>query len=128
MKCKKYTCKAIALKNDSYCYMHSKKISNAERHKARSKGGKNKIIKVNSKFENYELKSFKDILNLNERLINDVLQNKISLQIITGVCYNLQLQMKLISLENVENRISELEKTVFNPEAARKAVEEMFVK
>ena len=43
MNCKKNNCNALALKNDLYCYMHSKKISDVERHKARSKGGKRKV-------------------------------------------------------------------------------------
>lgn len=114
MNCKKNNCNALALKNDLYCYMHSKKISDVERHKARSKGGKRKVITVNSEFDNYELRSINDVLTLNEKLINDVLQNNIDLRIITGIAYNLNLQLKLIEMESIEKRISELENTITN--------------
>lgn len=127
MRCKKLNCKAIALKKDHYCYMHSKTVTAEDKRKARSNGGKRKVITVKSKFDNYKLQSFKDILNLNEKLINDVLQNDIDLRIITGLAYNLQLQMRLISLENIENRITELEQHVFNPAEAEQKIKELFI-
>ena len=107
--------------------MHSKTITAEARREARSKGGKRKVITVNSKFDNYKLQSFKDIILLNEKLINDVLQNDIDLRIITGLAYNLQLQMRLISLENIENRLAELEKFVFNPAEAERQINELFI-
>ncbi len=114
MNCKKNNCNALALKNDLYCYMHSKKISDVERHKARSKGGKRKVITVNSEFEQYALNSISDVMKLNAVLINSVLQNKIDLRIITGIAYNLNLQLKLIEMESIAQRISELEFTIKN--------------
>jgi molybdenum cofactor biosynthesis enzyme MoaA len=107
--------------------MHSKKISNAERHKARSKGGKNKIIKVNDEFENFELNNFADVRKLNAVLINRVLQNELDLRIATGVCYNLNLQMKLIQFETIEKRVSDIEKSLFNPAEAEQRIKELFI-
>ena len=114
MKCKKLNCNALALKSCKYCYMHSKTITAEARREARSKGGKRKVITVNSEFDNYKLQSFKDIILLNEKLINDVLQNNIDLRIITGIAYNLNLQLKLIEMESIEKRISELENKITN--------------
>ena len=112
---------------DSRCFWHSDKISEDEKNKQRSKGGKSKVIKCEVEFENFELNNFADVRKLNAVLINSVLQNKIDLRIITGVCYNLNLQMKLIQFEILENRILELEQRVFNPEAAEQQIKEMFI-
>ena len=114
MNCKKNNCNALALKNDLYCYMHSKKISDVERHKARSKGGKRKVITVNSEFEQYALNSISDVMKLNAVMINRILNNELDIRIGTGVCYLLNLQLKLIDTGLIEKRITELENTIKN--------------
>ena len=114
MNCKKNNCNALALKNDLYCYMHSKKISDVERHKARSKGGKRKVITVNSEFDNYELNTIADVMKLNAVMINRILNNELDIRIGTGVCYLLNLQLKLIDTGLIEQRITELENTITN--------------
>ena len=120
-------CGNNAMIEDEKCFWHSDKISEESKNEQRSKGGKSKVIKCEVEFENFELNNFADVRKLNAVLINSVLQNKIDLRIITGVCYNLNLQMKLIQFEILENRISELEQRVFNPEAAEQQIKEMFI-
>ena len=114
MKCITKQCKANALKNSRQCFFHSDKITDEEKKQARIKGGKARQIRVNTEFDIYKLRSINDVLTINERLINDVLQNKISIQILTGIAYNLNLQLKLIEMESIEKRISELENTITN--------------
>ena len=114
MKCSykkknKDTCKNNALKNDKYCYWHSGKISEAEKNMNRSNGGKQKQIKCNSDFPEYELKNIADVLKLNTVLINSVLQNKIDLRIATGIGYMLNLQMKAIELVSIEGKLFKME-------------------
>jgi hypothetical protein len=120
-------CGNNAMIEDEKCFWHSDKISEESKNEQRSKGGKSKVIKCEVEFENFELNNFADVRKLNAVLINSVLQNKIDLRIITGVCYNLNLQMKLIQFEILENRILELEQRVFNPEAAEQQIKEMFI-
>ena len=105
----KETCKNNSLKNDKYCYWHSKKISEAEKNLNRSNGGRNKIIKCNSVFPEYELNNIADVLKLNAVLINSVLQNKIDLRIVTGIGYMLNLQMKGIELNSIESKLFKFE-------------------
>ena len=119
-------CGNNAMNEDEKCFWHSDKISEDEKNKQRSKGGKSKVIKCEVEFENFELNNFADVRKLNAVLINRVLQNELDLRIATGVCYNLNLQMKLIQFEIFENRISELEQRVFNPEAAEQQIKGMF--
>jgi hypothetical protein len=102
-------CGNNAMNKDTKCYWHSKKIPESEKNKKRSEGGKNKIIKVNSRFEDYELNNIADVLKLNTVLINSVLQNKINLRIATGIVYMLNLQIKGIELNQIVKRIDELE-------------------
>ena len=110
MNCKKTNCKAIALKTDSYCYMHSKKISEAEKKTARSKGGKHKTIKIDeNEFQTFELETFKDVMTVNCELINRVLNGKFNIKIGTSICYMLSLQLKAIELnKSVRNIYSDI--------------------
>lgn len=112
MKCLTKKCNANALTNDKHCFFHSDKISDKEKKQARIKGGKARQIRVKSEFDIYKLRNINDVLILNEKLINDVLQNKIDLRIITGIAYNLNLQMKLIELHSIESKINSMEKIV----------------
>ena len=114
MKCSykkknKESCKNNSLKNDKFCYWHSKKITEAEKNLNRSNGGKNKIIKCTGDFPEYELNNIADVLKLNTVLINSVLQNKIDLRIVTGIGYMLNLQMKGIELNSIESKLFKME-------------------
>ena len=101
MNCKKLNCKAIALKTDSYCYMHSKKIKESDKHKARSNGGKHKTIKIDpNEFQTFELETIKDVMKINAELINRVLNGKYNIKAGTSICYMLALQLKAIELNN----------------------------
>ena len=110
MNCKKLNCKAIALKTDSYCYMHSKKITEAEKKTARSNGGKHKTIKIpENEFQTYDLNTVADVMMLNATIINKVLSGKYNIKIGTSVAYLLNLQLKAIELnKSVRNIYSDI--------------------
>ena len=114
MQCKEKDCNALSLKGDVRCYFHSDKITDKEKKQARSKGGKRKVITVNSEFEQYELNSISDVIKLNTVMINRVLNNELDLRIATGITYMLNLQLKLIDTGLIEQRITELENTITN--------------
>ena len=103
------SCKNNSLKNDKFCYWHSKKITEAEKNMNRSNGGKNKIIKCNSDFPEYKLDNITAVCKLNTALINSVLQNKIDLRIATGIGYMLNLQIKAIELVSIESKLFKME-------------------
>ena len=117
MKCSykknnKETCKNNSLKNDKYCYWHSSRVTEAEKNLNRSNGGKQKQIKCNTEFVEFEIESIKGVCKLNATLINAVLKNKIDLKIATGICYMLNLQMKAIELETIESKIFKMEDVI----------------
>ena len=118
MKCLTNLCNANALTSDVHCFFHSDKITDEEKKQARQKGGEARKIRVSKNYAHFEVRKINDIIILNEKLINDVLQNKIELRFVTGIAYNLQLQMKLIQLETIDKRLAELEKFVFSPAEA----------
>ena len=128
MKCLTNLCNARALTNDVKCYFHSDKISDEEKRQARQKGGEARKIRVSKNYDNFEVRKINDIIILNEKLINDVLQNKIDFRIISGIGNNLNLQMRLIQLETVEQRLTKIEEFVFNPAAAEQKIKELFGK
>ena len=103
------SCKNNSLKNDKYCYWHSSKVTEAEKNLNRSNGGKNKIIKCNSDFPEFELNNITDVCKLNASMVNSVLQNKIDLRIATGIGYLLNLQMKAIELHSIESKLFKME-------------------
>ena len=116
------TCKNNSLKNDKYCYWHSSKITEAEKNLNRSNGGKQKQIKCNTEFVEFEIESIKGVCKLNATLINAVLKNKIDLKIATGICYMLNLQMKAIELETIESKILKMEDVIIKlPESFENA-------
>lgn len=103
------TCKNNSLKNDKYCYWHSKKITDKEKTEARATGGKAKQIKCNMEFVEFEIETIRGVCKLNATLINSVLKNKIDLKLATGVCYMLNLQLKAIELQSIESKIFKME-------------------
>jgi hypothetical protein len=131
MKCRykktnKESCKNNSLKNDKYCYWHSKKITEAEKNMNRSNGGKQKQIKCNTEFVEFEIESIKGVCKLNATLINAVLKNKIDLKIATGICYMLNLQMKAIELEQAQSKTNNMPDVYITlPEAFEKVSKEM---
>ena len=127
MKCLTNLCNAAALRNDVHCYFHSDKITDEEKKQARQKGGEARKIRVSKDYENFELRNINDIIILNEKLINDTLQNKIPFQAMTSTAYNLNLQMRLIQLETIEQRLTKIEEFVFNPADAEQKIKELFV-
>jgi hypothetical protein len=115
MKCKFIksngeTCKSLSLKDEKFCYWHSKSIPEKVKQENRSNGGKQKVIKVNGEFPEIELNSIGDILKLNSLMINKVLKNDIDVRLCTGIGYLLNLQIKCIELNNIEKKIDNLEK------------------
>ena len=127
MKCLTNLCNANALTNDVHCFFHSDKITDEEKRQARQKGGEARKIRVSKDYENFELRNINDIIILNEKLINDTLQNKIPFQAMTSTAYNLNLQMRLIQLETIEQRLTKIEEFVFDPADAEQKIKELFV-
>ena len=89
--------------------MHSKKIPEDEKNKVRSAGGKSKLLKVKGDFKECELTSISEVGKLNTSLIFQVLQNRIPIRVATSLCYLLNLQLKIIEVENIEKRLSLIE-------------------
>ena len=120
-------CGNNAMIEDEKCFWHSDKISEDEKNEQRSKGGKVRQTWIKTKFDNYELRNINDIIILNEKLINDTLQNKIPFQAMTSTAYNLNLQMRLIQLVTIEQRLTKIEEFVFDPADAEQKIKELFV-
>ena len=102
------------MNEDEKCFWHSDKISEDEKNLCRSTGGKVRQIRIKTEYENFELTTIADVMKLNALLINEVLKNKISLRVLTGISYSLALQMRLIEVENIEKRLSLLEDKISN--------------
>ena len=120
-------CGNNAMNEDEKCFWHSDKISEDEKNEQRSKGGKVRQTWIKTKFDNFELRNINDIIILNEKLINDTLQNKIPFQAMTSTAYNLNLQMRLIQLVTIEQRLTKIEEFVFDPADAEQKIKELFV-
>jgi len=114
MKCKfkksnGENCKSLSLKNDKYCYWHSKTIPDDVKQSDRSKGGKIKSIKVSGEFPDIDLNTIEDIMKLNSLMIKKILTNEVDLRVCTGIGYLLNIQIKCIELNSIEKRIDEIE-------------------
>lgn len=107
-------CKNQSLKDEKFCYWHSKTIPEVVKQDNRSKGGKNKAIKVSGDFPEFDLNTISDILKLNSVMINKVLKNEADLRVCTGIGYLLNLQIKCIELNTIEKRIDEMENLTVN--------------
>ena len=120
------SCKNNSLHNDKFCYWHSKKITEATKQENRSKGGKQKQIKCNTEFVEYDIQNIKGICELNATLINAVLKDKVSLKIATGICYMLNLQMKAIEIQNAQSKTNNMPDVYITlPEAFKQVSKEM---
>jgi len=103
-------CGNYHLKNESYCYWHSKRIPEADKLQARQRGGKDKIIKVNGSYKLSKLETISEAMKLNATLINNVLSDSLDLRCGVGLSSMLNLQLKLIESGEFEKRLSEIEK------------------
>ncbi len=105
-------CGVYAMKNDEYCFVHSPKISEEERKKARSNGGKRKLfypvqIVKNEKY--IKLKNLEDLKRFYSELINGVVKGVIDLRSAGTIGYLLNGLCKVFELTDVAERMERIE-------------------
>lgn len=96
-----------------YCYLHNTDVSESSKNEARSKGGKQKIIKVlNPLKDNIKINNVNDINILITFLINEVLGNRLDLRVATGVTYMANCLLKVFEISDIEKRIDAIEQNI----------------
>jgi hypothetical protein len=106
IKTNKEQCKANAIENDDYCFWHSEKAKDV-RKVALQKGGE-------SPKRNYEnspvtLKTTNDVLELLEKTVNELRQNKSSTRIANAIGYLSGIMLKAIEQNSFEKRLEVIE-------------------
>lgn len=107
-------CLAKAIKGDKYCFAHSKNIKIVEkRNEAKKLGGANgrKQMLVPSK-DIIAVKGPKDALELLEKTINDVRQNRIAVNQANCIGYLCNIMSKIFEQQQIETRLAVLERVV----------------
>lgn len=106
-------CKSYSMQGSAFCYLHNSNISDKSKNEARSKGGKQKIIKVlNPLKDNIKINNVNDINILITYLINEVLGNRLDLRVATGVTYMANCLLKVFEISDIEKRIDTIERNI----------------
>jgi len=115
MKCSKDGCNAPALKDGEYCYWHSEKTKE-QRKRSASKGGSRRRIHV----EDVPIETVEDVKHIIVEAINE-LRGSASENLVSktrAIGYLASVLMDAFEKNDIENRISELEKILIEQEKA----------
>jgi len=105
-------CRMLPLKNDVYCYIHSKLTTEQKRVSLRN-GGKSKVL-ICSDFPDMKLNTVSEINLFIVMLINKILKGEMDLRLGTGVNYLIQTLMRGMELSEFETRLNSIEKALKN--------------
>ena len=111
-------CNARAMKDKDFCYFHCSDISEIERQRHKSKGGKSKVLVVNPAevYKDIKLNNPKQVSRFYSYLINKVMSGSMDLRLATGLSYMLNGLLKALELSEIEDRILKLENSINDKE------------
>ena len=105
-------CKANAMKESDFCYLHNPEIDEEEKHFSQSRGGKaNKHI-LQVPLEPRQVKNPSDVVSLLEETINKVRSGELDLKIANCIGYLSGHITKALEIAEIEKRIEIIERAV----------------
>ena len=120
IKTDKQKCKAWAMTDNEFCYLHNPDISEAEKKEIQSKGGQANKIKVLEPLEPITLKRGDDVILLLEDTINKVRAGKMDLRVANCMGYLAGHLIKAIEITKLENRVEIIERAILERRTIRR--------
>lgn len=102
-------CKAHAMNDSEYCYLHNPEIKASEKLSARSNGGKSIAHNKSNTIGTITLKSSSDVVTLLSKTINAVLTNEIDVKRANSIGFLSNHLLKAIEVSDLEQRLIKLE-------------------
>ena len=104
-------CKAKALTDDEYCFMHSPRAAK-QREEANLKGGQHSYKKILVSSDEITVKTPQDIAGLLECTINEVRSGKLDVKIANCVGYLSSHLLRTIEFSELEKRLENIESAI----------------
>ena len=112
IKTDKQKCKAWAMSDSNFCYLHNPDISEAEKKEIQSKGGQANKIKVLKPLLPITIKQGDDVILLLEDTINKVRAGEIDLRVANSIGYLSGHLLKAIEIAKLEDRVEIIERVI----------------
>lgn len=105
-------CKANAMKDNEFCYLHNPEVSEEEKHFSQSRGGKGNKHVVQVSLEPIKVKNPSDVVILLEDTINKVRSGELDLRTANCIGYLSGHITKALEMADIEKRIEIIERAV----------------
>lgn len=105
-------CKANAMRDAEFCYLHNPKISEDEKYFSQSRGGKGNKHTLQVPLEPIKVKNPSDVVVLLEDTINKVRSGELDLRTANCIGYLSGHITKALEIANIEKRIEIIERAV----------------
>lgn len=105
-------CKAYAMTNSSYCFLHNPDIDPEAKRSAQIQGGKTTLIKVAEGLPTVKVKSPQDVAVLLEQTINEVREGSLPPQVANCIGYLAGGLLKAFELGDIESRLTSIEDVI----------------
>lgn len=105
-------CKANAMKDAEFCYLHNPKIDEEEKHSFQSKGGKANRHTLQVPLEPMKVKNPSDVVVLLEDTINKVRAGELDLRTANCIGYLSGHITKALEIADIEKRVEMIERAV----------------
>lgn len=117
MKCKQKKennagCKANAMKDSEFCYLHNPEVDDEEKQFHQSKGGQANRHTLQIPLESIRVKTPSDVVTLLEDTINKVRSGEIDLKLANCIGYLSGHMTKALEVSDMEKRIEMIERAI----------------
>jgi len=105
-------CKANAMSDSDYCYLHNPDISEEEKREAQIRGGRNRSIAITEPLNKITVSSGEDIFTLLDTTIQEVRSGEIDPKIANTIGYLAGVMIKAYEVAKLERRVIDLEQAL----------------
>lgn len=116
MKCQEIIndkqCRANAMKESNFCYLHNPDIKIEDKRNSQIRGGLNRSLKISQPLRPIEINNAKNITQLLADTINQVREGKLDCRIANTIVFLAGITLKAFETSNLEERISKIESLV----------------
>jgi hypothetical protein len=105
-------CKAFAMKNSNYCWIHSPEVSEQAKSSARLLGGINRQVQIPANLAEMAIKDTRDIPPLLVDTLFHIRRGEMDIRLGTAIGYLTNILMRSYELAEIENRMEKIEKFI----------------
>ena len=105
-------CKANAMSDSNYCYLHNPDISEEEKREAQTRGGRNRSLTITEPLNKITVNSSEDIFTLLDTTIQEVRDGELDPKIANTIGYLAGVMIKAYEVAKLERKVLDLEQAL----------------